>query len=375
MLNNDMLIKYLRNPDLLGSQSLKEIQLLTDQYPFFQTARLLEIKNYYATGSAGFQSRLNFGAAYVADRRILYELIYPLASTTGDSGKEYPDEPVYGKVEKDIKPTMQENIADALAAQLHMTSSLNPAEAEFVPPIALDIEKEYGGPATVELEETAEGADGEIIWLDEAETDTMEIVARDEPVVATSDEKEALIDLDDSGAFEPYAVPDNMAEEKQPASGSLPEPEFTVSDTADIMEQEAASGPASELQEMEASKSLSEWLEPAEEKDSSADFAAEEPVTGEDSSVSKSELIDRFIETNPRIAPPAGAVPQIDISAGSVKEDEGFLTDTLAKIYIKQGYYTKAIFAYEKLLLKFPEKSTYFAGQIEAIKKIMNKKD
>ena len=222
MLNNDMLIKYLRNPDLLGSQSLKEIQLLTDQYPFFQTARLLEIRNYYVTGSAGFQSRLNFGAAYVADRKILYELIHPLSSTTGDSGKEYTDEPIYGKVEKDIKPTLQENIADALAAQLHMTSSLNPAVGEFVPPIALDIEKEYGGSATVELEETSEGADGEIIWLDEAETGTMEIVARDEPVVATAAEKDALIDLDDSDAFEPYTASDNMAGEKQPASDLPP---------------------------------------------------------------------------------------------------------------------------------------------------------
>jgi DNA-binding SARP family transcriptional activator len=48
------------------------------------------------------------------------------------------------------------------------------------------------------------------------------------------------------------------------------------------------------------------------------------------------------------------------------------LSEKLANIYIKQGYYDKAISAYKKLSLKYPEKSDYFAEQIEKLRNIIN---
>ncbi len=54
------------------------------------------------------------------------------------------------------------------------------------------------------------------------------------------------------------------------------------------------------------------------------------------------------------------------------KEAPAFVTETLAKIYLKQGMYKQAILAYEKLSLKYPEKNIYFAAQIEEVKKLMN---
>ncbi|MBN2682479.1 MAG: hypothetical protein JXR58_08210, partial [Bacteroidales bacterium] len=81
------------------------------------------------------------------------------------------------------------------------------------------------------------------------------------------------------------------------------------------------------------------------------------------------KIIDQFIQNQPKLKPKLVAERQEDISLASVTDSEEFVTETLAKIFIKQGHFQKAINVYEKLSLKFPEKSIYFADQIEKIKK------
>ena len=51
-----------------------------------------------------------------------------------------------------------------------------------------------------------------------------------------------------------------------------------------------------------------------------------------------------------------------------------FVTETLAKVYLEQEHYSKAKLAYEKLSLKYPEKSSFFAGQLKLINKKLNLK-
>lgn len=99
-------------------------------------------------------------------------------------------------------------------------------------------------------------------------------------------------------------------------------------------------------------------------------------IEGIEKSINKSnfELIDEFINNNPRIKPNNGPLKeQEDISLNSVTDTEEILSETLAQIYLSQGLFDKAISIYEKLSLKYPEKSSYFAGQILEIKNRKNK--
>ena len=50
------------------------------------------------------------------------------------------------------------------------------------------------------------------------------------------------------------------------------------------------------------------------------------------------------------------------------------MTETLAKIFVKQQKYNKAIQAYKILSLKYPEKSTLFADEIDKLKKLKKNK-
>ncbi|MBZ4037012.1 hypothetical protein K6T82_19755 [Flavobacterium sp. 17A] len=83
----------------------------------------------------------------------------------------------------------------------------------------------------------------------------------------------------------------------------------------------------------------------------------------------KAEIIDKFIENNPKISPikPGTSAPVVQIESNS--EDNSYLmTETLARVYLEQKKYTKAIQAYEILILKYPEKITFFADRISDIK-------
>jgi hypothetical protein len=84
----------------------------------------------------------------------------------------------------------------------------------------------------------------------------------------------------------------------------------------------------------------------------------------------KQQIMDRFIREEPRIKPNKNKFYNpVNMAKQSVQESDEFITETLARIYVKQGNLSKAIRAYQKLSLKFPEKSTYFAALIEELKR------
>jgi tetratricopeptide (TPR) repeat protein len=86
-------------------------------------------------------------------------------------------------------------------------------------------------------------------------------------------------------------------------------------------------------------------------------------------------LIDNFLEKEVKISRPKKEAffKAIDVAKESLIENDDLVTTTLAKVYLEQGHYKKAISAYEKLILKYPKKSSFFADQIKLISKLNNK--
>ncbi len=87
-------------------------------------------------------------------------------------------------------------------------------------------------------------------------------------------------------------------------------------------------------------------------------------------------LIDNFIyneggriqlKDEPEFVP----VVEDNTTTGAVQENDGYFTETLAKIYIRQGKYEKALEIIRRLNLNFPKKNVYFADQIRFLEKLI----
>ncbi len=115
------------------------------------------------------------------------------------------------------------------------------------------------------------------------------------------------------------------------------------------------------------SHSFSEWLSltsatPIERNTSKP--KSESPLKSR-----KSQLIDNFISKSPKIKPNKPA-SNPNIALDRTVPPEALMTETLARVYLEQKNYKKAIQAFKILSLKNPEKSGFFADQIRAIKKL-----
>ena len=122
----------------------------------------------------------------------------------------------------------------------------------------------------------------------------------------------------------------------------------------------------------EKKKTLDELMAIIENKIAELEKEKSQPKK-EERKLTKSEIIDKFIAENPSISRPKQEFfNPISAAQDSVVDQEKIVSETLAMIYAKQGYLEKAISIYEKLILKNPEKSVYFAGQINELKNKLN---
>ncbi|MCO6148236.1 tetratricopeptide repeat protein [Flavobacterium sp. NRK1] len=317
---------YLLNkPYSLNDKQTAELENILSEFPFLQSARAIYLKGLYNQDSFRYNTELRKTAAYTTDRSILFDFI------TSEQFQSV-DKEAFTQHEKALQ-SIPVNESEIIENKIET----NDAEEQISP----------------------------LNKLEESIKRSIQVVEDTETVKQQRPEAENRVEESIKNSIK--ATEDNIAylEKKEELK---PEPEKTVKET----EEKLNIGRPLEFSASET-HSFAEWLKlskitPINREDELREDAKSDEI---DESISKKmEIIDKFIETNPKIAPVKNITPTPANIEKSSQENSMLMTETLARVYLEQKKYSKAIQAYEILILKYPEKSVFFADRISDIKTI-----
>lgn len=340
---------YLLNrPYSLGERQTAELESILAEFPYLQSARAVYLKGLYNKDSFRYNSELKKTAAYTTDRTILFEFITTEDFRSVDQKQLDASEKAVAEI------TVQEEAVSAPVQQEITPVAPHVAPTESVDKLELSIKKiiEEATPdttattlaPTIDEKPTTETATP-VAPVDEPATVTQPEISSEETASETSPETESEVLAEPIGSplkFD-YSETHSFAEWLQ-----LSRLKPIDRNTEPELETEAVSETPVSIQESEPM---------TEEK--------EAPVTALDQ---KLDMIDRFIEASPKIKPVRSDNSAWENLGKKTIETPGIMTETLARVYLEQKKYAKAIQAYEILILKYPEKSVFFADRILDIK-------
>lgn len=166
---------------------------------------------------------------------------------------------------------------------------------------------------------------------------------------------------------------------------------FTQVTDADLFEKKRVTSIKEEPLEFDANEtySFSQWLQlttlkPIDRKEATQEkhpdivdeadketTKIKEDIQEVDDRARKMARIDQFLAEKPKIKPRKSPSNAINMT-NHYQDPSQFMTETLAKVYVAQKNYSKALKAYEVLVLQHPEKSAFFADQIQEIKNLQS---
>ncbi len=413
-MNAQQFLTWMRNPGTTSREESAQLDALLDSFPYFQSGHLLYIKNLHNQGSFLYNNQLKTAAAYAVNRKVLYNLI-TLKSTDDRRQTGVEMKAVEVKVEEVTKPEEQISIPPKFPTK-RFTSNPDEWEAGMLRQLQL---LHHWQKATDERRETGENSaqlpvhntpvQKEEVKLEETQTpklpDAKEEINTLLYVLVEPGQSEDLSE-ETTEEISSEVVSEESESTQWEVSSLTDETEETLAPIAvptDLVQQEImveAIHSSFELEVDDKIPSVEEMkpfrLDPIEETTTTSEEKSKEEVvvTGMEMSFSQwvqevnkkvpsvlpktalstDSLVEQFIKDEPRLnVKKSGFYNPVNMAKKSVQESDEFVTETLARIYAKQGNHFKAIRAYQKLSLKFPEKTAYFAALIEELKRTPNK--
>ena len=320
-MNKGQFENIITNPSKMDYvKDLPLLKELIESFPYFSSSYLLMTKLLYREKSIYTEKYIKLTAAYLGDREILYNFLY--------TPEEVKSMEVILPIEVEVEIALPEKVQEFVEAK-----------AETIESIAPEIEVEI--PADIPIKE------------EPAPVVPFEIKPSIVPIEA---------DFDYFAAYRPsLKVPEepipHAETDAKPVIPAKPEV-YIIPETTPV------------------NSSFSGWLNflsknPAPKKETPSLPEFENIDTHPKvSKVEIDSIITKFITSEPRIkrdTTRAKFYNPEDMAHRSVEDDGELVTETLAKIYEKQELWAKAKDIYEKLSLKIPEKSIYFAEKIREL--------
>nr|WP_321231675.1 hypothetical protein [uncultured Psychroserpens sp.] len=301
----------LQNPQHITEEQTSALYDLTAKHPYFQSARALYLKGLKSKESYKYNQELKTTAAYTTDRSILFDYI------TSEAFNQNKISQIIKQNSEHLK-TITVNDADDISVNRSVTID--------------DALKEH-------IKNTEGVLDPDLFEQKVKPEDVAHFLS-----LRDHTPEQVIIDIDAKHIEE------------------TPEKKLQIGKPLEFNKEET--------------HSFSEWLKitsfkPIERSESEtiSEKKAEDTKKKTVDKSKKFDIIDKFLESNPKIIP-SKDTPKINIETEDKVTHDGLMTETLARIYLEQNNYEKAIQSYKILSLKYPEKSGFFADQIKAVKEL-----
>lgn len=335
----------LNNPNAFNEKQAQELEKVVDNFPYFQSARALYLKGLYNQDSYKYNFALKKTAAYTTDRSVLFDFI-----TSSDFVILEKDH-----YEQKLAQLLEMEVTDMEHVEGEKTETIEKVSSISVKP-------------TVEFE----SIDVDFVKMEKEEDET----AHFSEVESNSNSEEISTQLEDS-------ITTKINSEEHTEEIKI----VDVSEVNKVIETERPIDQFNIAEKLEIGKPISfavnekhsfhEWLQLTSfkpinrieetKKTEISTEKVENDIKTAPEKLKKLAIIDKFIETNPKITP-AKDVIETPSKPIEISDTSHLMTETLARVYLEQKKYSKAIQAYEILILKYPEKSIFFADRIKDIK-------